>query len=80
MVKIERTINKILYKCDCKYGAPTGRFNIGNKPTNKRIYDCCVTLIEGYDKGGAYWGYPNNLRVSYTKDLSYIIFYRVNNN
>ena len=55
MVKTERTIDKVLYKCDCKFGAPMGRLNIGNKPTNKKIYDCCVNLIEGYDKGGAYW-------------------------
>ena len=36
-----------------------------------------VPLIDGaYDKGGAYWGFPDNLRVAYTKDLSYVEFYR----
>jgi hypothetical protein len=43
---------------------------------NKRIFDCKVELSDGYDKGGAYWGSPNNLRVRYTKDLNLIYFYR----
>ena len=30
-----------------------------------------------YDAGGAYWGAGSRLRVSYTKDLSYIHFYRI---
>lgn len=45
-----KTIDKIITKVNCKYGA--------------------------YDKGGAYWGCPENLRVKYTKDLQYIEFYR----
>lgn len=46
-----------------------------------KIFDCRVPLpYDGaYDKGGAYWGCGEQLRVSYTKDLSYIQFYRVNN-
>lgn len=32
-----------------------------------------------YDKGGAYWGIGSQLRVSYTKDLAYINFYRATN-
>ena len=32
---------------------------------------------EGYEKSGVYWGLPNNLRVQFTKDLSYVRFYRV---
>ena len=41
------------------------------------LFDCKVILFDGaYDKGGAYWGSPSNLRVKYTKDLSYINFYR----
>lgn len=75
-----RTINKIITKCDCKYGAPMGRCDVGEPPLpfeEKKIYNCAVPLDSGgYDKGGAYWGFPSNLRVCYTKDLSYIHFYR----
>lgn len=73
-----RTIDKIITKVNCKYGAPMGRCNVGVRPTDgTKIFDCYVPFIDGaYDKGGAYWGSPANLRVSYTKDLSYIEFYR----
>ena len=74
-----RTIDKIITKCDCKYGAPMGRMNVGEPPLpfQDKIYNCRVPLDMGaYDKGGAYWGFPSNLRVMYTKDLSYIHFYR----
>ena len=76
-----RTIDKILHEVNCKYGAPMGRKsdNENLKPSNQKIFDCKVNLdYGGYDKGGAYWGIPNNLRVEYTKDLSYIRFYRNN--
>ena len=72
------TIDKIICKLDTKRGAPMGRFNVGERPTDKRIYDQRVILCSGgYDAGGAYWGLGNELRVSYTKDLEYINFYRV---
>ncbi len=72
-----RTINKILHEVNCKYGAPMGRRSIGEKPSDKKVFNCWVRLDNGaYDKGGAYWGFPNNLWVEYTKDLSYIRFYR----
>lgn len=72
-----RTIDKIITKVSCKYGAPMGRANIGEMPTGKRIYDCAVPMSEGaYDRGGAYWGLGSQLRVKYTKDLSYVEFYR----
>ena len=72
------TIDKIITKVSSKYGAPIGRISrCADKPTDKKIFDCAVPLNNGgYDKGGAYWGFPNNLRVSYTKDLSYFEFYR----
>ena len=76
-----RIIDKIITRCDCKYGAPIGRANVGDHPFKflERVYDCAVPLTDGgYDRGNVYWGYPNNLRVSYTKDLSYIYFYRTN--
>lgn len=51
------------------------------KPKDKsehKIFDCAVPMVDGaYDKGGAYWGLGSQLRVRYTKDLSFIEFYRV---
>lgn len=92
-MKRQRTIDKIITPVSGKYGAPmgrpnfippiTGRVPIGQKTAivwdeNKRIFDCGVPMPDGcYDKGGAYWGHGNQLRVQYTKDLSYIRFYRV---
>lgn len=86
------TIDKIITKVSTKYGAQMGRSNIGNPPIrvttgrncsitkkhNKhmRIYDCYIPMSGGYDKGGAYWGLPDNVRVKYNKDLSYVEFYR----
>jgi hypothetical protein len=75
-MKATRTIDKIICDLDSKYGAPMGRDNIGKRPTGKRIFDCAVPLSEGYDKGGAYWGNPSDLRVAYTQDMEYIEFYR----
>ncbi len=74
-----RTIDKIITKVNSKYGAPMGRGSndINLKPTDRKVFDCAVPLYQGYDKGGAYWGYPSNLRVEYTKDLLYVRFYRV---
>lgn len=85
-----KTIDKIITNVSTKYGAPMGRNNEGTRPgtitsgKNNRIvksnqitvFDCKVTLIQGYDKGGVYWGSGDELRVSYTKDLKYIEFYR----
>lgn len=77
-----RTIDKIITKKNGTYGAPMGRGNKGSIEDigNKRVYDCRVPMNysdPSYDKGGAYWGLPVNLRVQYTKDLSYIKFYRL---
>jgi len=48
-----------------------------NNKESKVVFDCAVPMCDGaYDKGGAYWGIGEQLRVSYTKDLSYIEFYR----
>lgn len=76
-----RTIKKIITKVSCKYGAPQGRNNTGNREdVTSKIYDCAVPMGNGgYDTGGTYWGIGMNgeqLRVSYTKDLTYIHFYR----
>jgi hypothetical protein len=85
-----RTIDKIITNVDCSRGSPMGRSNIGTRPktitsgkncrivksNQTTIFDCKVPLSDGYDKGGAYWGIGEELRVSYTKDLSYVEFYR----
>jgi hypothetical protein len=80
-----KTIDKIITTVDCKFGAPMGRNNVGLRPADKKVYDCLVPMDNQccYDKGGAYWGCPErqvkgmgHLRVAYTKDLSYIEFYR----
>jgi hypothetical protein len=78
-----RTIDKIITRVNGQYGAPHARNNIGLPPTdNVKVYDCRVPLSSdpAYDKGGAYWGLPdrrgNWVRVKYTKDLSYVEFYR----
>lgn len=83
-----RTIDKIITKVNTTFGAPMGRGNKGTRPTtNNRIFkknqitlfDCAVPMIEhgAYDRGGAYWGIGTQLRVCYTKDLTYIEFYRL---
>lgn len=76
-----RTLDKIITDVSSKFGAPMGRRNYGERPTDgQRVFDCKVRLYDGaYDKGGAYWGGPDTLRVSYTNNLSYIKFYRLNN-
>jgi len=72
-----RTIDKIITEVNTSRGAPMGRMNVGDKPKDKKVFDCAVPMIDGaYDRGGAYWGLGNQLRVSYTKDLEYINFYR----
>jgi hypothetical protein len=47
----------------CAYGSPMGRR--GDNPANlqdlKRLHARHQGGGEGYDKGGAYWGYPSNV-------------------
>lgn len=83
-------ITEIITAVNCQYGAPMGRANKGSQPVTvtsgnncrivkknqTKVYEKKVQLIDGYDIGGAYWGMPNNLYVRFTKDLSYIEFYR----
>lgn len=60
---------------------PNGRYIYLSKPHEKsvKIFDCAVPMSSdsAYDKGGAYWGIGKQLRVRYTKDLSYVEFYRM---
>ena len=89
-----RTINKIITNVNCQYGSPMGRANVGKEPVTitsgphcrifkknqVKVFDCAVPMSRdaAYDKGGAYWGLGKQLRVRYTKDLSFIEFYRSN--
>ncbi len=91
MKKANRTIDKIITKVSCKFGAPMGRYDIDDRESetvngqiykkfNGKVFDCRIDLCSGgYDKGGVYWGWGigKQLRCSYTKDLSYVHFYRV---
>ena len=71
-------LEKIICKLDTRRGAPMGRYTVGERPKDKTIFDARVNICSGgYDAGGAYWGLGKELRVSYTKDLEYINFYRV---
>ena len=73
------TLSKIITDVNCKYGAPMGRCGEGTESDaeGKTVFDCFVPMSDSaYDAGGAYWGIGTPLRVSYTKDLTYIRFYR----
>jgi len=76
----QEAFNHILRDVSSRYGSPMGRYSDNyerDRPTDRRIYNRGVRLDCGaYDKGGAYWGFPSNLRVEYTKDCGYIHFYR----
>jgi len=57
-----------------------GRSNVGTEKDakGKRIFDCAVPMSSdgAYDSKGAYFGIGRQLRVKYTKDLTFIKFYR----
>lgn len=83
-------LSAIITPVNLKYGAPMGRPNVGREPEtitrgrNNRIckvdqvkvYEKRVPLTDGYDAEGAYWGIGSPLMVRFTKDLSYVEFYR----
>lgn len=85
-----QAFHTIIYKVDGRYGAPMGRPNVGRQPVTitrgnngricncdqVRVYERRVILDEGYDIGGAYWGIGKPLYVRFTKDLSYVEFFR----
>lgn len=83
VIDSRRTLSKILYKTGLvRGGAPMGRPDVGHKPfgKKKKVFTSWVPFEDGaYDIGGAYWGAPANLYVEYTKDLTYIHFYRKEN-
>lgn len=85
-------LSQIITPVNSKFGAPMGRPNVGSQPVtvtrgrNGRICKCDqvkvyqkrVPLVYdgAYDAGGAYWGIGSPLYVRFTKDLSYIEFFR----
>lgn len=71
-------MNDIIYEVNSKRGAPMGRCDVGVRPNWKPVIVKRVPLVyDGvYDRGGAYWGSPDNLWVEFTMDLQYIHFYR----
>lgn len=75
-----KTIDKIITPVNTKFGAPMGRSNVAIEGReNLPLYDSRVRLdSDGYDKGGAYWGFNlwHPLRVKYNKSLTHIEFYR----
>lgn len=71
-------ITEIVTEVNTSRGAPMGRPNVGKQPIQTKVYDKRVRLDSGgYDIGGAYWGIGNELRVRFTKDLSYVEYYRI---
>ncbi len=85
-------ITDIITEVSTKYGSPMGRSDIGTEPITVirgnngrickcdqiKIYDKRVPMSNcgAYDIGGAYWGYGNQLRVRFTKDLKFVQYYR----
>lgn len=58
-------------------GRGMGRRNVGRPVNGEKIYNRKVTINNGYDKGGVYWGVGAKLRVKYNRSLTYIEFYRI---
>jgi len=78
-IEVKTVLDKILSPVSAKYGAKMGRASVGERPTDgTTIFDCYVPMDnEGYElKASVYWGLGTRLRVSYTKDLNFIHFYR----
>ena len=55
-----------LEECDCRRGAPMGRRNNVIKAEAFRVKR--VALDDGYDQGGAYWGYGAPLFACWNRD------------
>ena len=72
----QQLYDEILYRVDGRRGAPMGRPNKGQIDPTKRVFDRAVPLPydNAYDKGGAYWGCDEPLRVAFQE--GYTEFYR----
>jgi hypothetical protein len=68
----------VVPRVDTKYGAPMGRYSNTKeeRPGDKKLFVRLIRLTEGYDKGGAYWGIGESLYAEFTKDITYIRFFR----
>ena len=76
-MKSKEIYQTIICDLNCKFGAPMGRSNAGEKPNNQKVFCRRVPLdAGGYDKGGAYWGIGSPLYVEYSADGTYIKFFR----
>jgi hypothetical protein len=78
-MKSKELFKQVVYKVNCQYGASMGRASYDERKNivKERFFDRAVPLCGGgYDKGGAYWGFPSNLRVRYNASLTYVLFYR----
>ena len=85
-----QAFHEVLRNVNTRYGAPMGRSNVGQQPETitrgpqcreykcdqVKVYQRRVILDQGYDSGGAYWGYGEPLYVRFTLDLSYVEFFR----
>lgn len=71
----QQLYDEILHPVNCQYGAPMGRPNKGQIDPTKRVFDREVKFYDlAYDKGGAYWGCDEPLRVAFQE--GYTEFYR----
>ena len=85
-----QAFHEVLRNVNTRYGAPIGRSNVGEQPETitrgpqcreykcdqVKVYQRRVVLDEGYDSGGAYWGYGKPLYVRFTLNLEYVEFFR----
>lgn len=88
----DELFNRIVCRVDGSRGAPMGRssklvpvdkYGLSDHTKNPVSWDFTphfdrrVLLDSGaYDRGGAYWGFPGNVRVRFSKDGQYWQFYR----
>lgn len=68
-------------KVNCQYGAPMGRpakLPDHDPEGSIKLHIRQLPLSDGYDRGGAYWGWPNNLWHVISTDGEVEMFYRGN--
>ena len=78
-IEVKDTLARLVRPLNSRYGAPMGRANVGDRPTDDtKVFDCYLPMSadEAYDTGGSYWGCGSRMRVSYTKDLDFVEYYR----
>jgi len=77
-MKSQEIYNNIMEPVGGPFGAPSGRrSNAPRNWDNVPHFDRYVRFVAGgYDHKGAYWGYPCNLRLKFSKDGQFWEFYR----